>query len=465
MKTRSIVRNATVMVLAVELLCGVVLCGTVILHERHARFHELDEMLRGSADSLIGAVQDAEDPEDHITVNPEEFRIRRGDLYAVYTLDRQLIGASENSAKILLPQPQNGFRNLQLNGHRYRVYQREAVRIIDRYETGGVGIRRQFTVVYAIPMDHIWHEIVSATQFYVLFSATLLCLTAVLMVLLLRRLMRPVAELAASASVIDAKSLHFAPPESSLSIQELRPVAEAIAQSMTRLRTAFDLQRQFMSDASHELKTAVAIVRSTVQVLTLRARTAEQYQTGLDQVLVDNSRVEELVAQMLALASFEENGASIPGSCQINEQVQTVLERLVGFASLRGVTLRAICEPPCIVPLPAEAAQTLISNLVMNAIQHSTRASEVTVRTYAPKEGPAQSILEVQDHGSGIAPESLPHLFQRFFREDPSRSRETGGAGLGLAICKSIVESANGKIHIQSKLAIGTLITVTFPTV
>ena len=464
MKTRSIVRNATVMVLAVELICGVVLCGTAILHERHARFHELDEMLRGSADSLVGAVQDAEDPEDHVTVNPEEFRIRRGDLYAVYAPDRRLIGTSEDSAKILLQQTQNGFRDLQLNGHRYRVYQREALRIIDRYETGGVGIRRPFTVVYAIPMDHIWHEIVSATQFYVLFSAALLGLAAVLLVLLLRRLLRPLAELAASASAIDARSLHFAPPESSLHIQELHPVADAITQSMTRLRAAFELQRRFISDASHELKTAVAIVRSTVQILALRAHNMEQYKTGLNQVLVDNSRVEELVAQMLTLASVEENRAGIAGSCQFSEQVQTVLGKLGDFASLRGVTLRATCERACTVPLPAEAVQTLISNLVTNAIQHSVQGSEVDVR-YASAGDPAKTILEVQDHGSGIAPETLPHVFERFFREDASRSRQTGGTGLGLAICKSIVEKAGGEIHIQSKLGIGTSVTVIFPTI
>jgi signal transduction histidine kinase len=461
MNTRSIVRDATAMVLAVELVCGIVLCSTAILHERHARYHELEEMVRGSADSLVGAVQDAEDPGDHVTVDPEEFQPRRGDLYAAYTPDQKLIGASSDAAHALTTQPHDGFSKLRVNGHTYRVYQREALRIIDRYETGGTGLRRPFTVVYAMPMDHIWDEILEATQFYVLFSAALLALTAVLMIALLRWLLRPLNELAASASLIEERSLHFAPPASSLRISELRPVSDAIAQSMTRLQHAFTLQRRFVSDAAHELKTAVAVVRSSVQVLTLRARSAEQYQAGLDRILADNTRVEELVARMLTLARYEESPAESGTSCRLDEQVQRALNALQNVASLRSVALRAQCESERPAHLSADDAQTLLSNLITNAVEHSPSGSEVVVRV--AQADTTHITLEVRDAGSGIAPENLPHVFERFFREDPSRSRLTGGAGLGLAIAKSIVENAGGTISIQSEPGAGTLVTVTLP--
>ncbi len=461
MNTRSIVRDATAMVLAVELVCGVVLCGTAILHERHARYHEIEEMVRGSADSLVGAVQDAEDPEDHVTVNPEEFQPRHGDLYAAYAPDHQLIGASSDAARALTPQAEDGFSKLRFNGHTYRIYQREAMRIIDRYETGGAGLRRPFTVVYAMPMDHIWNEILEATQFYVLFSTTLLALTAVLMVALLRRLLRPLNELAASANAIDERSLEFAAPASTVRIRELRPVADAITQSMTRLHHAFALQRRFVSDAAHELKTAVAVVRSSVQLLSLRARSAEQYQSGLDRILADNARVEELVARMLTLAHYEELPASAGSACRLDEQAQIALDALGSIADLRSVSLRVQCETECAVRISAEAAQTLLSNLVMNALEHSAPGSEVVVRL--AQADAACIALEVCDTGSGIAPESLPHVFERFFRDDPSRSRRTGGAGLGLAICKSIVERADGTIRIESSRGAGTRVIVTLP--
>ncbi|MDR3737966.1 MAG: HAMP domain-containing sensor histidine kinase [Terracidiphilus sp.] len=460
MTRRSIVRDATAMILAVELVCGIVLCSTAILHERHARFHELDEMLRGSTDSLVGVVQDAEDPEDRLTVNSEEFRSRHGDLYVAYSPDHRMIGASEDAAKSLTLQPENGFHTLRLNGHRYRVYQRDAMRIIDRYETGGAGLRRPFTVVYAMPTDHIWHEILDATRFYILLSVSLFFLSAVLLVALLRWLLRPLRALATEAGGVDAHSLQFTPPDSALRTVELRPVAEAIEQSITRLKDAFDLQRRFISDAAHELKTAVAVVRSSVQVLTLRARSAEEYRSGLDRVLADNARVEDLISRMLTLARFEETTAT--GSCNLDEQLHAVLLELEPSASLAGITLRATGSAPCTSQLSANVAKTLISNLVVNAIQHSPKGSEVLVRISSS--GSNETLLEVQDFGSGIAPESLPRVFDRFFREDPSRSRVTGGAGLGLAICKSIVEGVGGQIQIQSNLGSGTLVTVLLPS-
>lgn len=461
MNMRSIVRDATATVLAVELACGIVLCGTAILHERHARYHELEEMVRGSADSLVGAVQDAEDPGDHVTVNPEEFQPRHGDLYAAYTPDRKLIGASDDTARALTLQSRNGFSKLSLNGHTYRVYQREALRIIDRYETGGTGLRRPFTVVYAMPMDHIWDEILEATRFYVLFSTALLALTAVLMIALLRWLLRPLNELAASASQIDERSLRFTPPASSLRVRELRPVSEAIAQSMTRLERAFALQRSFVSDAAHELKTAVAVVRSSVQVLTLRTRSAAEYKAGLDRILTDNARVEELTARMLTLARYEELPAEPGSACQLDEQIQLAMNMLRNVASLHSVTLRAQCEARHSARLSGEAAQTLLLNLITNAIEHSPSNSEVVVRI--AQTDMAHITLEVQDSGSGIAPDSLPHVFERFFREDPSRSRQTGGAGLGLAIVQNIVSGAGGTIHIESTPGSGTRVTVTLP--
>jgi signal transduction histidine kinase len=100
---------------------------------------------------------------------------------------------------------------------------------------------------------------------------------------------------------------------------------------------------------------------------------------------------------------------------------------------------------------------------MMNAVQHSSAGSEILVTVRLNQSGETRAELQVQDFGSGISPESLPHVFERFFREDQSRSRDTGGAGLGLAICKSIVENANGTIEIQSVKSVGTTVRVLFP--
>lgn len=465
MKPRSIIGTATAIVLGVELICGIVLSVTAILHERHERFLALDRELMGRSDSLVGAVQDAEDPGDHVTVNPAEFTPGPGDLYAAYNPDRRLIVASNEVAEGMALRPENGLSSLRIQGEKYRVYQRQAMRIIDRYETGGVGIRRPFTVIYAVPTSHTWHEIFDATRFYILLSSGLVCLTGVLIVLILRKLLHPLNELAASASAIDARSMEFSSPTSAMRIRELRPVAEAIGQSIARLAKSFAIERRFISDAAHELKTAVAVVRSSVQVLSLRARSEEQYRAGLDRVLEDNRRVEDLVMRMLSLARLEENNLSQDESCLLNEQVHQAVRAIGSYWSMRGIRVKVDAREPIRAGVSAESAQTLVTNLVMNAVQHSQSGAEVVVSLSAISGDKERIVLEVKDSGEGIAPENLPHVFERFFREDPARARDTGGVGLGLAICKSIVEGARGMIEIESTKGAGTRVVVVLPMV
>jgi signal transduction histidine kinase len=128
------------------------------------------------------------------------------------------------------------------------------------------------------------------------------------------------------------------------------------------------------------------------------------------------------------------------------------------------VRLKASLAPGIKVHLGADAAHILVSNLVMNAIQHSSPGSEVRIAVRLGDNGEMPAVFEVQDFGSGIAAENLPRVFDRFFREDPSRSRKTGGVGLGLAICKSITEIANGTIALQSVKGEGTIVAASFRT-
>jgi len=247
-------------------------------------------------------------------------------------------------------------------------------------------------------------------------------------------------------------------------LRELQPLANALTTMVGRLRVAFETEHQFISDAAHELKTAVAVVRSTVQVLGIRLRSAEEYQSGLEQVLADNERVEELISRMLTLARFEERSGSPPEPIDLSQHVKAAAEKLGTYAETRGVQIRSSFEQGVQVRLPPEGAEILASNLILNAIQHSPKGSEVIVSVRLRGIGHRQAWLVVQDFGSGIAPENLTKIFDRFYREDPSRSRETGGFGLGLAICKSIVEAADGEIRVQSVLHQGTLVTVYFRT-
>ncbi|MBV8140147.1 MAG: HAMP domain-containing protein [Deltaproteobacteria bacterium] len=459
MKSTSLVRRATVAVLAIESLCALGMASVAIWHERETRLHALDEMLQGRSDSLIGAVQDAEDPEDNVKIDREEFSPGKGEEFAVYNGDGRLFGASEGDVSAAGLGPSDAFHSITTHGHRYRVLQRNALRIIDRDETGGRGLRRPITVVYAVRSDHVWHEVLEATRFYLLLSLASVCLTALVLVLLARRLLRPLNELASAASSIEPSALAFSPPPSALGTSELRPLADALAQMVARVRRAFEAERRFVSDAAHELKTAVAVVRSTIQVLGMRTRSAQEYLGGLERILEDNQRIEELVSRMLTLARFEEKVAGSLTEADLGDETATAVRNLVSYAEWRGISLNFTEDPGVKVQMDPEAIQALVSNLVMNALQHSSRGSEVRVSVRSNGHGPAKATLEVQDFGTGISPENLSHVFERFFREDPSRSRDTGGAGLGLSICKSIVENAGGSIEIRSEQGRGTTVT------
>jgi signal transduction histidine kinase len=460
MRAHSLVRRATLAVIAIELACAIGVASTAIWHEREARLHALDATLSGRVDSLIGAVQDAEDPQDNVKIDPDEFSPPPNDQYAVYNPDGRLVGTSHGDLSAVTLKQRDGIQSLRSKGRGFRVLQRRGMRIIDRFETAGVGLRRPVIVVYAMPSDRVWHEVLEATRFYVLLSLGSVALTAAILIVLARRLLRPLNELATAAASIQPAELAFASPASAMSTRELRPLGEALEQMTARLRAAFEAQKRFISDAAHELKTAAAVVHSTIQVLGMKARSADEYQTGLGRILDDHQRVEELISRMLTLARLDEQRSAPEASIDLSEHTEKALSLLTTYAESKGVTLKFVdSSTHAMVRMTPESLDTLVSNLAMNAVQHSPLGSQVLVIVSAERQA---ATLEVRDFGEGISNENIPHVFERFFREDTSRSRETGGIGLGLSICKSIVDRAGGSIEIHSRKGEGTAVTVRF---
>ncbi|WP_263365381.1 sensor histidine kinase [Edaphobacter bradus] len=460
MKMRSLTRQAVLSVLVVELVCAIALTGAALLHERHTQVRAFDVMLKGRSDSLLGAIQDAEDPEDNVTIDPTELTVPKEDVYAVYNQGGRMLGASGNAPAEIIERRGGGTSVRRANGRSYRVLQRDGIRVIDRADYGGVGLRRPVTIVYAAPDHNLWHHVYEAVRFYVFVSALLIFGTAIAMIVLLRRVLRPIDELALEASTVSARSLQFTAPESASGIRELRPLADALTRAMEGLKRSFDQQHRFVGDAAHELKTAVAVVRSSIQLLMLRPRETGEYVDGLQALLKDNTRVEELVTRMLTLARLEERGSTEGARADLCEVADRVIHGTQSLADSELIEIQSVCSSSVVVPVPAEDLEILISNLLVNAIQHSKPGSEVLVSS---EESDGRAIFRVKDKGEGISPSALPHLFERFFREDSSRSRQTGGAGLGLAICKTIVDAASGTISLESTPGTGTTVIVSLP--
>ncbi len=129
------------------------------------------------------------------------------------------------------------------------------------------------------------------------------------------------------------------------------------------------------------------------------------------------------------------------------------------LAEIRHIGIAVQTRDSAIVPLEEDACTSLLANLMLNAVQHTPAGGSVTATIVTG----AIITVEVRDTGRGIPPEDLPHLFERFWRSDSSRARNTGGAGLGLSICKAIVDGCGGEISVSSRLGEGTCVTVRLP--
>lgn len=453
--------------LAVELLSSLLVGFLSLGYERHIHFEAFEAMLRGRADTVLGAVQDAEDPGDNIMLDRADLHLPGDDIYEVYDVRGRLLGRSPNWEGIAVPKDNSRrFLHVDVNGHHYRVIVRHGSRIVDPGDPGG-GKLRKFTVLYGAPTERVWRAIRGAVEFYAIGSILLLAATGPLIAWLLHRGLLPLRQLAALASHVSADSWDLSPPASARTTPELAPLTTALENVLQRLERSFMQQRTFVSDAAHELKTALAVVKSSLQLLALRPRTSAEYQAGIDRSLADTARLEDLVAKMLTMARVEQSG-SVQDSQPATDLVQCLrdcVEELETVAELQRVRVDTQLPPhqTVMVPLSKEDGSLLVSNLLLNALQHSPPDSTVQAKV-AIQEGPDPAAeFSLEDHGDGIDAAALPHVFERFFRGDPSRNRATGGAGLGLAICKAVVERAGGSIALTSQPGQGTIVTVRLP--
>jgi signal transduction histidine kinase len=465
-RRRSIAFRLIAAVLAVELVSSVLVVLLALGYERHAHFRSFDVMLRGRADSVLGAVQDAEDAADNVMLDQADLRVPPEDIYEVYDGSGRLLGRSPNwqgASATPLKEDRNGFAHTEINHRHYRVMTMQGSRIVDPGEPGGGKLRR-VRITYGAPTEHVWHSIEGAVEFYAVGSIVLLLVTGPLIAWLLHRGLSPLRQLAALAGNVSADSWQFSPPASARETPELAPLTQTLENVLQRLERSFLQQRAFVSDAAHELKTAVAVVKSSLQLLEMKPRSIDEYRAGLERCLADCSRLEEIVGKMLALARLEDTSAA-QGERPPGDLAACLRGSMAGLetvAELRGVRVLATAPDSgsCLVAAGAEECSTLISNLLLNAIQHSQTGSSVEARIGLA--GPAVT-LEIEDHGEGIDPAVLPHVFDRFYRGDPSRTRATGGAGLGLAICKAIAERAGGSISIASRPGSGSTVKVLLP--
>jgi two-component system, OmpR family, sensor kinase len=274
------------------------------------------------------------------------------------------------------------------------------------------------------------------------------------------RAIRPVEEISAAASRISAGNLaeriKVANPAS-----ELGRLAGVLNSTFARLEAAFTQQKQFTADASHELRTPISVILSEAQATLARSRDAAEYREAVEVCLETAQQMRRLTNSLLELARLDAGQEPLDRRrFELDRLVARTVERIRPLAAERGLGIE--CELGTVeVWGDPDRIEQVATNLLTNAVDHGGTGGEIRVTTRASDD---LAVLMVSDTGPGIAPDDSSHIFERFYRADKARSRASGRSGLGLAICKAIIDAHGGGIDVSSRPGEGTTFTVRLPT-
>jgi signal transduction histidine kinase len=296
--------------------------------------------------------------------------------------------------------------------------------------------------------------------------------------LLAGRATRPLAQMIATT-----EQLHPAQMNERLEIRgsgdELDALAKTVNHLLDRIGDYLRQKHDFLANAAHELRTPLAAIRSTVEVALGGDRSVLEYQELLGEVIDECSSLELLVNQLLMLAESDADRLKMYSDrVALDKLLASGVEMFRGVAEFKGLRLRASPFPPVAVAGNRNSLRQVVNNLLDNAIKFTSQrygpvlaqangdaltAGEIFVELERDDEH-NEARIRISDNGMGISAEHLPHIFERFYRVDKARSREgAGGSGLGLSICRAIIDAHSGKIDVESTPGEGTTFTITLP--
>jgi heavy metal sensor kinase len=276
-----------------------------------------------------------------------------------------------------------------------------------------------------------------------------------------RRALAPVDEITRSARTIGAQnlSMRLAVPQTG---DELERLATTLNEMLSRLDDAFQRITQFTADASHELRTPVSVMRTSAELALRKPRTEAEYRDAMSQILAETEKVSRLIEQLLLLARTDSSSTTIPiARTNLNDILERVWRQARIPAESKNLKSELhVPQAPIWVRGDPASLERLFLILLDNAVKYTSDGGRIELRLSSDD---GFALTEIRDTGIGIAPEDIPHIFDRFYRADRARSRETGGTGLGLAIGRWIAGAHGGEIRVQSEPSKGSSFQVRLP--
>ena len=243
---------------------------------------------------------------------------------------------------------------------------------------------------------------------------------------------------------------------------ELKRLAEAFNQMLERLDASFKQIRQFTADASHELRTPVAILMGETDLAVNNLLDYEECKAALSSRREELQRMAQIVDDLLALSQFDHGQQPLQRKqLDFSDLVIEICEQQRNQARSKGVDLQLTRTAPVEMDGDATRLRQMVRNVLDNAVKYTPSGGEVTVELNQTEDHKFE--LRVSDTGIGIPGNALGHIFDRFYRVDEARTREAGGSGLGLSIVKQIVDAHGGTISVNSNVGSGTVVSVFLP--
>jgi len=273
------------------------------------------------------------------------------------------------------------------------------------------------------------------------------------------RVLKPIGRITSVAREIQATDLsrriELPGPE-----DELKQLADTFDAMLARLDAAFAAQRQFVADASHELRNPLAIIRTNVDVALADPHPSpDDLRHTIIVVKRASDRMARLVDDLLALARRQEPTFEHE-PVDLGAAVAEASDDFVVPAAARRIVLDRAITPGVVVVGDRDALKRAVANLLENAVRLAPEGSRIRLAVGSEGDG---AWIAVADEGPGIAPEDQEHVFDRFWRADKARSRADGGTGLGLAIVRQIAESHGGRVRLHSKVGVGSSFVLWLP--
>jgi heavy metal sensor kinase len=277
---------------------------------------------------------------------------------------------------------------------------------------------------------------------------------------LMRNALAPVGEITRTAEQITSRNLSERLPEAKTG-DEIEALSIALNRMIARIEHSFRHVNRFTADASHELRTPLTILRGELEALAQRPSIPHDARETIGSALEETERLSKIVESLFAISRLDAGEALMTRErFDLAELVTSTADQMRLLAEDKQITMTCNAAERVEVEGDAGRVKQVVVNLLDNAIKYTGEGGTVNV-SVGVADGNAR--LEVSDSGVGIPSEAMPHVFERFYRVDQTRSRQMGGAGLGLSIVKSICAAHQGRVSVESRVGQGSRFTVRLP--